>query len=314
MSGWLFIIFLGFALLCKCGINYYRSLLISLLCQFVAFQLPNLDPLFRFALEWYIPIMIMTFTTLQENSLGMAAKGLFLLLSGALSLFGIWDYKQSQSWDAGSIANIAKTTITTEVSDSKNSSGMNWSLYSSLPSENQLKTDDSISNLLHPDEWEELTSNEGHFRVLSPLPGKTRYEKKQFQKYELQFTNTRIKDVHEGVYYVILTTQYPLDFPLPTPQNQAQEALSHLASSYEYDVKVEMEVIQQAGIDGLGFHLKRSKTGDHLIGLVLPFNNILYQVLVFTNGDDESSILAEKFLSSFSPLDNDKPSNALPPK
>jgi hypothetical protein len=276
----------------------------------VAFQLPNLDPILRFGLEWYIPIMIMTFTTLKENSLGMAAKGLFLLLSGALSLFGIWDYKQSQSWDAASLAsmNIARPTITTEVSGPKDDSGISWSLYSSLPSEKQLKTDESIPNLLQPDEWEPLTSNEGRFRVLSPLPGKTKYEKKQLQKYELHFTNTRIKDVHEGVYYVILTTQYPLDFPLPTPQNQAQEALAHLATSYEYDVKLEMEAIEQGGIDGLGFHLKRSKTGDHLIGLVLPFNNILYQVLVFTNGDEVSAALAEKFLSSFSPLDNDKPS------
>lgn len=297
MSGLLIIVFVIFAVICKCSPNYYRFLLFALLVQFVSLKLPNLHPIFQWTLEWIGPLALMTFATLRDPNLTLGNKGIFLILTPLLIGFGMWDYYQAQNWTPSQLQEKKEDPATPT-----------WKIFPGLPKEKSLKDEsDGTLDSLRSDEWEEIISQEGGFRVLSPIPAVTRQERKKVQKHELLVTQTRIKDVHEGLFYVVLTTRYPKEFPLPSPQEQAQVAFEHLVTTYEYDKIIEMDAIEHNGLEGIGFHVTRSTTGDHLMGLILPScKDRLYQVLVFTKGDEESSQLAEKFLFSFSPFKCDE--------
>lgn len=298
MSGILFVIFFLFALLYRLGLSYYRLLLIALLCQFVAFKFTDLHPLVRWSLEWIAPLSLMTFAIIKEEIVSVGVKTLFILLSMGLSLLGVWDY-QNQSL----VLLPNNSTL-----NQKTSSEETWKIFPGLPTEKSLKEENIDDPRKSVDEWEEITSQEGRFKVMSPLPAATKKETRKLQKSEIIITQTRVKDVHEGLYYVVLTTQYPENFDLPTPQVQAQVALQHLANTYEYDEVLEMEAIEHEGLEGIGFHLKRKTTGEHMMGLLLPAcQRLLYQVIVFTNGDDKASELAAKFMLSFRPFPCESP-------
>jgi hypothetical protein len=291
MSGFLFILFLSFGLIYRCQLSYYRSLLIALLCQFIAFKFTDLHPLFRWSMEWIVPLCLMLYATLKEENLSLTLKSLFLIVCIALSLLGIWDYQLSHKLP---LSQPAEASTFEE----------KWKIFPGLPSEKKLKENLPEDNFISSsDKWVEIVSQEGKFKVMSPLPAATQKERRKVQNNEILITQTRIKDIHEGVYYVVLTTHYPPHFDLPSAQEQAQVALEHLARTYEYDGVIEMEAIEHEGLEGLGFHLKRTSGTEHLMGLILPScQTILYQVLVFTQGDQEASLLAEKFLFSFKPF------------
>jgi hypothetical protein len=271
-------IFLIYGLVCSANSYFWRFFLLSLFCQLSAQWLGSLEIFInlQWVFDWFLPLVLLLIGMNQDQNLSLGARGLFLIAWVFCICLGFADhFYLNKMFQPKPIAPVMRIETT---------------IYDSKP------------KIAKEDQWETLTSAQGRFRVLSPLPAATIVNYKKIQELELKLTSTQIKDLNEDTRYIILTTHYPKEFERPSDYDQAKLAIDHLIITYQCDQILELEAIELSKRKALGFHAKISKTNEFLVGVALPTPNILYQILIFSKDEASTEEKSQQFLSTFEPL------------
>lgn len=270
--------FLIFGVVARASASYWKLFLAALVCQLLAQFLPiSLASSYGvWILEYFVPLLLLFNGMKQDLTLTTSARGLFMGVWIASLTLGLW----------------GQFLATKELRQRPNP----------LPTiKSEMKIyQPTIKN--SEEEWQLLVSEQGCFRVMSPLPAGTQVKYKKIQGQELKVTTTNIKDIDECTRYMVLTTHYSEKFPRPPLYEQAKLALDHFLQANQLDELIEAQAIEQNKQHALAFHAKSSKSGEHLYGLIMPTESTLYQAMVFSCDEKALDDKAERFLTSFEPV------------
>lgn len=275
--------FLLFGLFFKTGFTYWRFLLFALAAALIGVNLPVhlASPMVVWIFSWPLPIALAFIGALRDSSTTPLARILFACIGLVACFFSAWQmfFVDISVKDSGPRPGVVTTVV-----------------------EGKKKSSENIQS----QGWEPLESDEGMFRVLSPLPASTVASFHDVGNFRLKVTTTRIKDT-DPLCYVITTTHYPSDFQLPEEAEQASLAMQHLMKTYNFDKMIDVSAVMQAGYHGLRFEATNNVTHEQMAGLIIPTGSVLYQLLVLAPDQSMNKENAERFFQSFEPLKRQGP-------